>query len=204
MCAPWCRAVSFLAGDVCLMMPSCCLFAVCCLHVWIFLSSEGLDISQVPLRGRGRPARFISELTSSDLHLNGHHYPSLSTPIKISPMPPAEAAPQPQPRSSPPQRPSSTQSIGSSHNGTEHRGGTPQSPGTPPSPQNMPQESDENLSLAVEMAAVNQAIMALSGQTPINIKPELKMAQARPEARTEGLSPSSSTTQQAAQQAMMI
>ncbi len=33
-------------------------------------------------------------------------------------------------------------------------------------------QDEQSLSMAVELAAVNQAIIALSGQTPINVTPE--------------------------------
>lgn len=39
-------------------------------------------------------------------------------------------------------------------------------------PTNFDHQDDQSLSLSVEIAAVNQAILSLTGQQPINIKPE--------------------------------
>lgn len=92
-------------------------------------------MSQVPLRGRGRPARFISELTSMSLgdHQNNSNHSDI-TPVS-----------------------SSAFTM------------TSQSILTDPSTLLGDSPDDHSLSIAVEMAAVNQAIIALSGQTPINI-----------------------------------
>ena len=99
--------------------------------------SEGVDLSQVPLRGRGRPARFISELTNMAMveHQSNSNHSDAPPPVSTA----------------------SAFTMG------------PHSILTDPSTILGDSPDDHSLSIAVEMAAVNQAIIALSGQTPINI-----------------------------------
>ncbi len=162
-------------------------------------------MSLTPLRGRGRPFKFISELTNPDQTINtngsaqvtpsqspsqannlSHHIAALTQNGQVSQV--SQASPVSQMSqvnrvsqvsqtnqvslaSTPPATANRPLMQGPSQNGR-----SPVSEGANP-PTNptthVPGVQDEqSLSLAVEMAAVNQAIIALSGQTPIAIKAE--------------------------------
>lgn len=182
---------------------------VCNLFTQCNVTAEGIDISGTPLSlrgGRGRPARFISDmmstaaaagtynpaqLSAAQLLINsaggrgggggggsgggGLHEPEDSneslglngeTDI-TSAQAAAQAAammvgglPTTVPTNGTAATPDSMNNEFSSSNGHED-------------PEKHPDEH-QHLTMAVELAAVNQAIIALSGQTPIAIKPESK------------------------------
>lgn len=109
---------------------------------------EGIDVSQVPLRGRGRPRLFASDMgqiqqfnESSNVSLEEQESAQETTkqtePLNLSEED-SSANPQQEKR--------------------DNFGNDP--------------ADEQSLSLAVEVAAVNQAILALSGTTPITVKAE--------------------------------
>ena len=204
-------------------------FSVWLMSVFIYLFSEGIPPSQVPLRGRGRPSRFnMYDLSDAVTNGNGmanglngsqaHHQHQtqldmeMSMELKMSPTalgvqgsppslhhpmsPPANMAPpttmappsnMPPPASAPPYSSVSTSNEQQEHQQSSHQQEHENSEKTAGMhPQmaasngniaglEMAEADDQSLSLAVEMAAVNQAIIALSGQTPvppIHVKPE--------------------------------
>ncbi len=144
-------------------------------------------MSTTPLRGRGRPFKFISELTSMDLSVNENGSAQVTpsqSPSEITALNGQNGSVQGGGDAS--SSPVSTQqtsqtgsSTGASQNGLSPGGqssgggaGGKQSDPTDPATLMADVHDEQSLSLAVEMAAVNQAIIALSGQTPIAIKAE--------------------------------
>lgn len=118
--------------------------------------SEGLDASQFPMRSRGRPAHSYLDASSSTLLQSIFDHQNNPQVAHLLHMNGSHALHQP-----------SAVSLVSET--------TTSSDATAPSfgvSRNSEAEEAAELQFSVEMAAVNQAIMSLTGQKPINIKME--------------------------------
>ena len=169
---------------------------MCFYFVFLFFSTEGLDVSQVPLRPRGRPCRLLSDLVTMVNTDHGSNH-SDNSAHDISPNQLLAHHDQVSPNQLLLQHSHDTltqdiinlqqQVINRNNNDSEengkyeHNGSGPlaemeERRGEPEKTvelADVSQQDDESLSMSVELAAVNQAILSLTGTQPINIsKPD--------------------------------
>ena len=135
-------------------------------------------MSQVPLRPRGRPSRLYSDLAMLQAMERSGNHGNMMLQQPLTPHTPD--TPQAMDHSAdesnsnqnmPPPPESQTTEEPEAPPPVEANG---QPDGTILAGNDLPTEHDESLSWSVEIAAVNQAILSLTGQQPIStsIKPE--------------------------------
>ena len=141
-----------------------------------FSPPEGLDVSQVPLRPRGRPCRLLSDLiTMVHVDHGSNHSETASTDNSSH-----EISPNQQP---PPAQGQDglihNQDVNKNNNNDTGENGQCRHNGNMAEDHDngevcgRHEQDDEALSMSVELAAVNQAILSLTGTQPINInKPD--------------------------------
>ena len=170
--------------------------------------AEGLDVSQVPLRPRGRPPRVLSDIIAHLTQTQGHMTlpedpialvagaqqlvlpPSqdctaenMATVISQQQQQAREAAKpqQPSPQGTSTISTTTTTTTTTTTNGHHQKDlAEPKTEvnGQSPTLHTPDPHEDQNLSLSVELAAVNQAILSLTGQQPIGLKQEKAAATA--------------------------